>query len=256
MIDLTNTLFPVQEVPIEMEGIVNPESYKFIVRSDTSEIISCMTNEYKLVSNDSIIETANPILKDCNAKLTECKTFGNGARTMWTWTIPDVSVDVGNGDMVNPTITLKNSYDGSLQLHILAGAFRIVCSNGLVIGTTISNKMNKHSIHNVNLDKLEESITDTINTVEDVFVNDFPILTETEIKPKYTKELIEMFPSFTMEALTQYLLTNKPKTFWDLLNAATWVATHNMKRNYETTHKLESKIYPKITKWANEVASA
>ena len=108
---LESTLFPVTEVPIQMEGIVNPEAYKFIVRSDTSKIISCMTNEYKLVTNESIIETATPILKDCGAKLTECKTFSNGARTMWTWTIPDVSVDIGNGDMVNPTITLKNSYD-------------------------------------------------------------------------------------------------------------------------------------------------
>jgi hypothetical protein len=253
---LESTLFPVTEVPIQMEGIVNPEAYKFIVRSDTSKIISCMTNEYKLVTNESIIETATPILKDCGAKLTECKTFSNGARTMWTWTIPDVSVDIGNGDMVNPTITLKNSYDGSLQLHILAGAFRILCSNGLVIGTTISDKMNKHSIYNMNLDKLENSIKDTIDTVENVFINDFPVLTETEIKPKYIKQLIEMFPSFTMEYLTQYLLANNPKTFWDLLNAATWVSTHNMKRNYETTHKLESRIYPKITKWANEVASS
>ena len=59
-----------------------------------------------------------------------------------------------------------------------------------------------------------------------------------------------------MDALTQYLLGNKINNFWDLLNAATWVSTHTMKRNYESTHKLESRIYPSITKWANQAAKA
>ena len=65
-----------------------------------------------------------------------------------------------------------------------------------------------------------------------------------------------MFPDFTIERLTEYLLAHKVHTYWDLLNAATWVSTHVMKRNYETTHKLESRIYPSITKWASQVAKS
>lgn len=246
--------FPVTAVPIQMEGIVNPDKYQFIVRNDTSEVISCVTNEYKLVTNEEILETAFPHLDEVGAELSECEVFGNGARTTWTWKIPDIKVDVGGKDYVNPQITIRNSYDGTVQLHILAGAFRLVCSNGLIIGTTVSRKVNRHSIYNVGLDKIGDSITDTIETVENVFRNDLPLLTETKTNATHVKNLIELFPDFTMEPLTQYLIGNKPDTFWDLLNAATWVTTHAMKRNVESTHTLEKRIYPEITKWAKAVA--
>ena len=59
-----------------------------------------------------------------------------------------------------------------------------------------------------------------------------------------------------MEPLTQYLIGHKPKTYWDLLNAATWVATHHLNRNMESTHKMESMIYPYISKWAQQSARA
>jgi hypothetical protein len=52
-------------------------------------------------------------------------------------------------------------------------------------------------------------------------------------------------------------MTHQPKTYWDLLNAATWVATHEMKREVEATHKFESQIYSTITKFAKkEMAQA
>ena len=57
-----------------------------------------------------------------------------------------------------PQILLTNSHDGGNAFTLSAGIFRLVCSNGLVIGTTISNKVNKHSIYNLNLEKIEESV--------------------------------------------------------------------------------------------------
>lgn len=254
MEDYTQSIFPVSSVPVEMEGIVNADKYQFIVRGDTSEVISCVTNEYRLVTNQEVLNAALPHLEECGAMLNECKTFGNGSRTTWTWKIPDIKVDVGGKDYVNPQITIRNSYDGTVQLHILSGAFRLVCSNGLIIGTTLSNKVNRHSIYNIGLDNIGDSISDTIETVENVFKNDFPVLTETPITPTHIKNLIELFPDFTIEPLTQYLIGNKPNTFWDLLNAATWVSTHAMKRDVESTHTLEKRIYPQITKWAKAVA--
>ena len=56
--------------------------------------------------------------------------------------------------------------------------------------------------------------------------------------------------------MTKYLVGQNPQTYWDLLNCATFLVTHHMKRNYETTHQLEHSIYPRISKWANNVARA
>ena len=250
-----SSLFPVKEDIIYTKN-GDESGYKFIMREDTDDILSCMTKEYKLVSNSEVWEAANPILNEMGAVLTEENIFSNGARTSWTWKIPDVKVKITRGDELNPQITIRNSYDGSFQLGILSGAFRLLCSNGLILGNILSHKVNRHSIYNTNLDKIDKSIKDTVDMMENVFVKELPVLVKTKTKPKDIQKLVKLFPDFTMDALTQYLLGNKINNFWDLLNAATWVSTHTMKRNYESTHKLESRIYPSITKWANQAAKA
>ena len=258
---LSETLFPVTEVPAigVPEGVdekeIDSTGYKFITRSDTGDILSCMTDEYRLVTNSEIMDVAGPLMKKSGAKLCEARTFGNGARTMWQWKLPD-KVKVDSRDYVNPTVTIRNSYDGSIQVHILAGAFRILCSNGMIIGIVISNKSNRHSVYNLHLDNIEEAITDTIETSRKIFSRDFPVLVKTDIKRSHVMQLIKMFPDFVMAEMTKYLVGQNPQTYWDLLNCATFLVTHHMKRNYETTHQLEHSIYPRISKWANNVARA
>ena len=128
-----SSLFPVKEDIIYTKN-GDESGYKFIMREDTDDILSCMTKEYKLVSNSEVWEAANPILSEMGAVLTEENIFSNGARTSWTWKIPDVKVKITRGDELNPQITIRNSYDGSFQLGILSGAFRLLCSNGLILG--------------------------------------------------------------------------------------------------------------------------
>jgi hypothetical protein len=66
-----------------------------------------------------------------------------------------------------------------------------------------------------------------------------------------------MFPIQANEVITQRLIADKPKTFWDLFNVGTNVLSHNMNRNLESTHQIENNLYPSIKKWASkEVAHA
>lgn len=44
-----------------------------------------------------------------------------------------------------PRIILVNSHDGSSSARVLAGVFRFVCSNGLVVGTTIGKETVRHT---------------------------------------------------------------------------------------------------------------
>ena len=84
-----------------------------------------------------------------------------------------------------------------------------------------------------------------------VFNDEFPTIANTEIKKADVRRVIELFPSGqAMVALVNYLVGKPPRTYWDLLNAATWVTSHAMNRNREATHKLENKIYPLIKKRA------
>ena len=254
---IEQTLFPVKEVPAYFEhtnnnGKLSKEletGHKFIVREDTGKVLSCMSNDYKLVDNNQIINAAKPILKQHNAKLKEAVSFGDGQQTTWKWILPDVEIEISKGDMMNPEIIIKNSYDGTSQVHILSGAFRLVCSNGMIIGTTIDKYNYKHNIGNINLDNLDESIEKTIIQARTVG-EEFPILKDKQLKQKHIVELIKLFPSTMSEFITQYLVANKPKDYWDLFNVATYISTHKMNRKYNSTHQIEAKIYPNISKWA------
>jgi hypothetical protein len=69
-----------------------------------------------------------------------------------------------------PRLIFTNSHDGSSSAKLLAGVFRFVCSNGLVVGNTVGSEVVRHSgdaaadlIHRVqqlakNTSKLYESI--------------------------------------------------------------------------------------------------
>ena len=49
-----NMLFPVKEVPAILQDSHLSTEHKFIVREDTEQVLSCMSNEYKLVTNNLI----------------------------------------------------------------------------------------------------------------------------------------------------------------------------------------------------------
>ena len=71
---LTETLFPVKEVPaigspVEIDDKeIDSTGYKFIVREDTGDVLSCMTDEYRLVTNEDLMKTTKPILKSAKSK--------------------------------------------------------------------------------------------------------------------------------------------------------------------------------------------
>jgi len=244
------TLFPVKEVPAHFTGVGNEvyrdTGHKFIIREDTNEVLSCMTNKYQLVSNQEVMDMTAPIIRQNEGVLTEESLYGNGARTMWKWQFPKVKVEVTKGDVLNPEIIITNSYDGSAEVSAIAGAFRLVCTNGMVIGHKIGQSGIRHNVWN-DIDNFYDIVQAMINRTEEVFTSDFKQLIDTPIKQKHIADLIEMFPMQTMKDLTSYMVSHSVDNYWDLLNAGTWVTSHKMDRKKEATRKLEKQIYPKIT---------
>ena len=77
-----NMLFPVKEVPAILQDTHLSTEHKFIVREDTEQVLSCMSNEYKLVTNQEVFEKSSEVIKEFEGTLTETKIFGNGARAL------------------------------------------------------------------------------------------------------------------------------------------------------------------------------
>lgn len=252
--------FPVKEVPAIMgKGFdyKDDTGHKFIIREDTNEILSCMTTDYKLVRNDEVLNAIGPVMKDNKAVLTEATTFSGGARMKVKYIMKDTKVKIDEGDYVNPEIIIRNSYDGSLEASVMAGAFRLVCSNGLVIGFLLGKTGYRHiEGSGVSEEAMAELVEKLVLRTKDVFNEEFPVLIDTKVEEKHIKKIIGMFPITVMDSLVQKMVAKPPKTYWDLLNAATWTTTHAMKRENEATHKLEERLYPAVKSWARQIAKA
>ena len=238
-----NMLFPVKEMPA-MLGLNDNTGHKFIVREDTEQVLSCMSNEYKLVTNQEVFEKSSEVIKEFEGTLTETKIFGNGARARWRYRFPQ-TIKVGEDDM-HPEIIMGNSYDGTSQVYMMMGAYRLVCSNGMIIGVTFGKFNNRHSVYNPNVKQLDTVLPDMIRTAITAIENDLPELQNIKLNPSDVGKIVELFPEQSIENLVQYLLTHKPDTYWDLLNACTWMSTHILNRKTEATHKLEQNVYKMI----------
>jgi hypothetical protein len=255
-VSLSDTRYPVKEIPavyaFNEENVHHVDTgHKFIVNENTNKVVSCMTDNYQLVSNSDVLDQVEPIMNKSKAVFKEAQMFGdNSARTKWTWFYPNISVKVGKDDVLNPEITVQNSYDGSWELSFLAGAFRILCSNGLTIGTILDAKRNRHSIYNTDLMKIGDMITDTVDKCEDVFVNEFGQLVDTPLQKRDTAKVIKRLPQQAVEPFVRYIQRSEMNNYWDLLNAFTWVTSHALNRKHQATNKLEKEIYPLIRNMA------
>ena len=256
--NIQDIMFPVKEVPAQLGNeFIKNTGYKFIMREDTGDILSCMTDNYKLINNSMIIEKSDNIISKEGGTLKEVQTFGKGARSIVKYEFDKHKIKISNGDICTPEIVWANSYDGTVGLNIIAGAFRLVCTNGLVIGVVAEKYKNKHIIQNMELQDIEGVIEETIKKTKMIMKNEFPVIHDTKVKDSHIIEILKMFPLQSSDYMTNLLLAENPNNLWDLLNVATNVATHGMDRKAESTHKLEARIYAKICKMAKvKIASA
>lgn len=257
IVAMEETLFPVKEVPatfMKAEGkkrtLVAGTGHKFIIREDTGDVLSCMTDEYKVVDNRSVVSKVQKVLRGTETELVEARTFSNGSKAIWKWNFPKTEVKVEKGDLINPQLIVANSYDGSTSVNIMGGAFRLVCLNGLTIGNVLTKKKAVHKNNNTSINQIDSTITDTVAMLVQMFETEFPRLTKTKLRGQHLVDMAKLIPQQYMEDFTRYCLNNNMKTYWDLLNACTYVATHVAHRDRESIHIMENQIYPTITRLA------
>ena len=150
--------------------------------------------------------------------------------------IPDDRYDLG--------ISITNSYDLSMGVHVMSYFYRLVCNNGLYMKFPAEQQHFKHMRAKGNVDELMELIGDTIETVVRNRVQHQQLLIRTQksgLRPhqthrvlkqlcirKYELELLKPFGILgTIEddnVLNIVIDNDKMKTEYDLINALTNIA--------------------------------
>lgn len=116
-----------------------------LIVDETDAVLGCVTERYALVQNRDLI-TALDLAADAEGMRLEPTSarYENG-RTEYKFNLPDSEFRLpGDPSGQLGQIIVKNDYRGSGGLGIMAGWFRMVCSNGMVVGEIAHKKLRRH----------------------------------------------------------------------------------------------------------------
>ncbi len=127
---------------------------------------------------------------------------------------------------------VKNSYDGTNTLQIALGAFRLVCTNGMVIGKRFFGYSQRHIGSQIGIDA--NLLKGKVGQLADQFQNAIPtmqaMVTTPIIDGSVRYEGIDKLPDYIVKTAGEEY-AKAGKNVWDFYNALTFAITHHMRRN-------------------------
>lgn len=240
--------FPVELAPIfaktalnlhEANGYREIKNRVAVVRTDSNDALGIVSTKYELLKHEDVVNGFRKALADERFNET-IKVAKNGAQLYATYSLPEHTVEIRPNDHVSLQFIVKNSYDGTNALHIILGAFRVVCTNGMIIGKRFSAFTQKHigsDAETVDAGKLKAKV----ETITAQFQKTLPMMQTMAATPA-TADPDELFnpkqlhiPKYLTTLAAGEYTTAGDKSLWGFYNALTWAITHHMKRESPAT---------------------
>ena len=224
------------------------QNFRAIIDNKTEKVYSIVTKDYVLIRHEEAIEEVERVIEenaDLGAYITSTQFYAGGGRMRRTYHFPEISVEIRQGDCVNPELHLLNSYDTIWPFTILLGAFRLVCSNGLVVEKKFLHLRKRHlyPLNELALEKEISTAVDRFDKQADQYKGwaECPLTEKTysqvmkamqfgknateEIQGKIRKDAEDLddkgFPNMSL---------------WVFFNVLTWYVTH---RTVSLNHRVE-----------------
>jgi len=196
-------------IPGEFQSV---EERKIIRRTDTMERLANVSSMYALVPHDDVYDTVVNALDEVleGDYSSETSFDNNGARMKVQFRVPALEINLTDNDNIIPCVIVHNSYDLSLKCGINIGAYRPICSNGL---------MSWKKLYGINARHLGTRVLDWINkdsakTLVDSFINRVIPLwkkaTEIEVSRPEAEAVYENQKAFFPQGLLE-----RAKELWD-----------------------------------------
>lgn len=132
--------------------------------------IGVVSKDYVLVPHTAVVDVATKALDAVKIRpgdvKADLKITKYGERMSLSLYLPDnYSFDPGDGHPMVLRLECLNSVDGSTRFRALMGWFRIVCTNGLIIGVTRSDLRRRH-VGDLHLEDVGRVLTSGLNESE------------------------------------------------------------------------------------------
>lgn len=256
--------FPVEEQSIFI-GDDPLDGWKAI--TSDGDLISIVRDTYQLVPFVNFFgELEDHISKSdldtTNMMYSSAVTHG-GSRAIREYVFPEHTVNLGGRDDIMLRIVARSSYDESLANSIMVGAFRLLCSNGMIIGEVGYKALGRHTKNYSN-----HKLMDRLDTVLPVFAGSLEKWLQwknTRINMDQFDSILSSFPQITKrlsEKIQERALiyAHGPEkmgfTLWAVYNAMTYWASHGdiRKSSIDNQHSIRMDRSQKVIKAINSKA--
>lgn len=254
---LTDNQKELLDFPILRERLVSPScsdsGLDIIVKPSDHKVLGIVPENQYILPHAAAYEKVKFSLEEANinAKVSTFQLLRNGARFFTHFRIGDAIIDVGKDgkeDLLYPEIILRNAYDGDFTFGLEWGIWRQICTNGaraLILGDKVTRKMlmgdtdvavmvsQVKDFVKIGLPKLGDRIKEMQEPITDASAaRDIVEEVQHFIEPHFSNKLQERFGGVLNESM------NEPVNEWNLFNAVTNVATHDV-RSYGRRRQIE-----------------
>jgi len=229
--------FPVECRPLSDLTGMPDRDLQAVVRKDTDTVLAVHGQRYTLIKNADVYERVDAAIResdvlDTNGMEIVDSVAYEGGRAIRSYIFPEHKIGIGRGrrDITNLRLNVINSYDGSTNLRINMGGYRIVCANGMVVGTDVSNYVARHT-SGFNVDEVKTRVAASVENF--IRMGDqWRLWAKTECTDAKAVVLITEFARGSTAMNTKLFdiwleeSKNLGKTMWAFFNALTYWSTH------------------------------
>ena len=224
------------------------DRYKTIVERDTGKLFSIVSKEYKLIRHEQAVDEIEGLIygnEDLGDPTIKTSFYSDGGRMCRRYRFEKVAVEIEPGDNLHPELHLYNSYDVTWPLIVVLGAYRLVCTNGMVVVKTLFRFKKRHVLE---LERM--NFKKDVSTVLARFESQVKTWREWRTRPislenydkvmntmDFGKKATEQIESKVNEDFEGFLFRGYPQiTAWLFYNILTWYITH---RAVSLNHRVE-----------------
>lgn len=212
-----------------------------IIRTDTGKVMSVVSKQYQLLTHKTAWEKANQAISGIGYGMELKKLDVNKAGTkMFLHMASPLGYDLGGGDVINPTLVLINSMDGSTMFGFKIGAFRLVCSNGMIRGIAFQNISMRHTSGS-DFGGIIDAAGAAMRNFNEESIPRWQRMMKREL-PKSPELIVNDFQNSKMaipdkvnKGVLNRLVEYGARTSWDLYNHYTHVLSHDYQSSVERT---------------------
>jgi hypothetical protein len=222
---------------IDMSGTDHFEGYKALLNKSNGQHISIVSEKYHVVDNTAVLEHFEKMLDDQGILFEYgfATTARHGRKTVMEIILPELTIDLGNGDTQEMRLYIQNSFDGGNAIRLDMGFFRHLCSNmALMQGTADVQYRTSHIGDATDRIKTEfnfyitEQFNKTKNFVEKLTQLNFSSDTAIEqfINDEKNTVVSDRARSKVLDSWNTNYRNQFGNSFWGVYNAYTHIITH------------------------------